>query len=75
MYSNVPNEIVEEIISYIDYKKYHTIYLNDVLENIMRRSNENDERVITPSIAYEILGIGKERREFIEGMILGLLED
>jgi hypothetical protein len=66
---------VEEIISYIDYKKYHTIYLNDVLEDITRTSNEVDEKVITPSIAYEILGLGKERREFVEGMILGLLED
>mgnify|MGYP001267805367 CR=1 FL=1 len=76
MYENIPCELVEEIISYVDYKKYHKEYYNSVLNNIneISRMKYNIDNNICPKVAYEKWGIGKERNDFIEGLILDLIE-
>lgn len=76
MYESIPFELVEEIISYVDYEKYHKKDYNSVLNNIIdiSRMEYKKENNICPTVAYEKLGIGKERRDFIEGMILDLIE-
>ena len=76
MYESIPFELVEEIISYVDYEKYHKEHYNSVLNNIIdiSRMEYKNENNICPTVAYEKWGIGKGRRDFIEGMILDLIE-
>jgi hypothetical protein len=55
----VPQEIVDVIIDYVDYKKYHILGLKEVLIDLVHiKSYFHGDNNLPPAIAYQCWGDG-----------------
>ena len=57
MYNNIPSEIVDIIIDFVDYKKYHNYKFKEVLFDIKSMAScFYGDSNLPPRIAYECWG-------------------